>query len=102
MAKLRLRKYPKSPKKSATNAVKENFIAKCREIDKINSALRAEAKRGEQLDKTIKGLVSSVSTHPTAYSTMVHQKYTRKRKAKASLSGTKSRKSRTKKTTRRR
>jgi hypothetical protein len=79
MAKLKLKKYPKPPKKTASVTVKENFIAKCRAIDKINAALRAEAKRSEQLDKTIKGIVSSVTTHPTPYTTVSTQKYKRKK-----------------------
>lgn len=55
MAK-KFKKYPKKPKASASVAVKENYIKKCKDIDKENSRIKSEKVKGERLTKTISGM----------------------------------------------
>lgn len=55
--KLKLKKYPKRPRKSASNATKENFIRRCSEIDKINSGIISDNKKSEVLDKRIEDII---------------------------------------------
>ena len=52
MAKKML-KYPKAPKHSASIEVKENYIKRCKEIDKENAKRKAEQKKSEDLSKKI-------------------------------------------------
>lgn len=52
MAKKML-KYPKAPKQSASIEVKENYIKRCKEIDKENAKRKAEQKKSEDLSKKI-------------------------------------------------
>lgn len=53
MAKIRLKKYPKKPKATASVAVMERYLQRCKEIDKENAAKKKEADRKEQLRKKI-------------------------------------------------
>lgn len=53
MAKLKMLKYPKAPKASASVATKERYLARCREIDKENAKRKAENKKSEDLTKKI-------------------------------------------------
>lgn len=43
--KPKMRKYPKKPRTTASVEVKQNFLNKCKEIDKDNNAKMAEYKR---------------------------------------------------------
>ena len=52
MAK-KILKYPKAPKQSASIEVKENYIKRCKEIDKENAKRKAEQKKSEDLSKKI-------------------------------------------------
>jgi len=56
MAKLKMLKYPKKPKTSASNATKENYLKKVAEIDKENKRREAENKKGDALSKRIAGI----------------------------------------------
>lgn len=56
MAKLKMKPYPKKPKASASVAVKEGFLAKCKEIDKENARRKAENKKSDELTKKISGI----------------------------------------------
>jgi len=58
MAKFKLRKYPKRPKKTASVAVKERFLQKIKDIDKENARIIAEKKRGESLEKSISNQIA--------------------------------------------
>ena len=56
MAKLKLRKYPKKPKASASVQSKELFLSKVKEIDKENARRIALNKKSDALSKTIAGI----------------------------------------------
>jgi len=56
MALKKLKKYPKKPKKTASSVVKENYLKKCKDIDKLNVPIKKENKKIEALDKKISGL----------------------------------------------
>lgn len=53
MAKLKLIKYPKKPKNSASVAVKERYLERVKEIDKENSRRKAENAKSDALSKKI-------------------------------------------------
>jgi len=53
MAKLKMKKYPKAPKQSASVAVKENHLARLRDVDKENARRKSENKKSEDLSKKI-------------------------------------------------
>jgi hypothetical protein len=53
MAKLKMKKHPKKPKASASNVVKENYIRRCKEIDKENAHKKSEKLRSKKLDAQI-------------------------------------------------
>lgn len=52
----KLLKYPKKPKASASVQSMQNYLAKTKEIDKKNTARKAEAKKRETLKKQIAGV----------------------------------------------
>jgi predicted Holliday junction resolvase-like endonuclease len=56
MAKLKMIKYPKKPKQSASIETKERYLARVREIDKENAKRKAENKKSEELSKKIAGI----------------------------------------------
>lgn len=56
MAKLKMIKYPKKPKQSASIETKERYLARVREIDKENARRKAENKKSEELSKKIAGI----------------------------------------------
>lgn len=56
MAKLKMIKYPKKPKASASIESKERYLARVREIDKENAKRKAENKKSEELSKKIAGI----------------------------------------------
>ena len=53
MAKLKMLKYGRKPKANASVSVMENFLAKCKEIDKKNAQRKAENGKKETLRKKI-------------------------------------------------
>jgi hypothetical protein len=56
MAKLKMLKYPKKPKATASIAVKENYLRKVADIDKENRSREAQNKKSESLTKRIAGI----------------------------------------------
>lgn len=56
MAKLKMLKYPRKPKASASVESKERFLARVKEIDKENAKRRAINKKSEDLSKKIAGI----------------------------------------------
>lgn len=58
MAKLKMLKYPKKPKASASLHSKENYLAKVKEIDKENAARHKDNAKSELLTKKISGIGS--------------------------------------------
>jgi len=56
MAKLKMLKYPKKPKASASVSTLENYIAKTKEIDKANAKRKAENSKKETLRKKVAGI----------------------------------------------
>lgn len=59
--KLKLLKYPKKPKTSASVASKEAYLKRVSEIDAANRSRIAENKKSEALSKRIAGLGSASS-----------------------------------------
>lgn len=53
MATLKLKSYPKKPKAKASAAVLENYIARCKAIDKENAEKRKEVQKRENLKKQV-------------------------------------------------
>lgn len=53
MAKLKMIKYPKAPKVSASVEVKERYLERVKEIDKENAKRKAINKKSEELSKKI-------------------------------------------------
>jgi len=100
-SKVKLLKLPRKPKKTASNAVKERYLAKVKEIAQKNMAKIRDKAHGEHLDKKIAGLTASSVSHPSAHRTVSTRWYDSKRKHK--ISGTRKRKTTARrKTTRRR
>ena len=56
MATLKLKKYPKKPKVTASVAVKERFLQRTKEIDKENARRKSEKKKSSDLSKKIAGI----------------------------------------------
>jgi len=56
MAKKKMLKYPRKPKASASVKVMENYLERCKAIDKENAARTAENKKAEMLRKKIAGM----------------------------------------------
>lgn len=59
MAKLKMIKLPKSPKASASAAVKERWLARAAEIKKENAKRAALNKKSEELTKRIQAVRSA-------------------------------------------
>lgn len=53
MAKLKMLKYPRKPKQSASIATKERYLARVKEIDRENLRRKAANKRSDDLSKKI-------------------------------------------------
>ena len=53
MAKLKILRYPKKPKASASVSSLENYLSKCNDIDKKNNARKAENSKKETLRKKV-------------------------------------------------
>jgi len=56
MATLKLKKYPRKPKASASVAMKERYLQRTKEIDKENARRKAEKKKSVELSKKIAGV----------------------------------------------
>ncbi len=56
MAKLKMLRYPKKPKKGASVRSLENYIAKCKEIDKKNALRKKENAKADALRKKVDAL----------------------------------------------
>lgn len=56
MAKLKMKKYPKKPKASASVAVKENYLKRRKDVEKENNRRKNLNKKSEALTKKISGL----------------------------------------------
>lgn len=56
MAKLKMKRYPKKPKASASVATKENYIKRFNEVKKENNKRVALNKKSENLSKRISGM----------------------------------------------
>ena len=65
--KLKFKKYPKKPKKSASIHVKERYLSKCKEIDAENKKRISDYKKSHELDKQISGLDKVMKTKHTTY-----------------------------------
>jgi hypothetical protein len=53
MSKLKMLKYPKKPKQSASVVVKERWLKRCSDIDKENRKREGLNKKSENLSKKI-------------------------------------------------
>lgn len=60
MAKLKMQKYGKKPKATASVSTMENYIVKCREIDKENAKRKALNSKKEVLRKKISGIKQKI------------------------------------------
>jgi len=60
LKKPKLKKFPKKPKKNASNEAKESYLKRYAEVEKANkkaqSDYKAALKKRDQLDKKISGL----------------------------------------------
>lgn len=52
MAK-KLLKYPKKPKAGASVTTLQNYISKCKEVDRKNAEIKREEKKRNDLKKTV-------------------------------------------------
>lgn len=78
MRAVKLLKYPKKPKKSASLAVKERYLMRVKDVEKENLRRLREFEALKKREAKINGLISSKTTHPTKFTTTVLQKYSRK------------------------
>ena len=53
-------RYGKKPKASASVATLENYLAKCKEIDKKNAQRKAENSKKETLRKKVSGIKQKI------------------------------------------
>ena len=56
MAQLKMLKYPKKPKQSASVATKERYLSRVKEIDRENMRRKAENKKSDDLSKKISAI----------------------------------------------
>ena len=85
MAKaLRLLKYPKKPKSGASTLVLENYLRRCKEVDRKNAEKKREHAHREKLQKQISGIGKpghrSFATHRKRKSPAVGKKRKTSRK----------------------
>lgn len=55
---VKLKKFPKRPKKTASISVKENYLKKVAEVKKENAKILSAKKKSEALDKRIDKAIS--------------------------------------------
>ena len=60
MAKLKMLKYGKKPKANASAKSLQNYLDRCKEVDKKNAVRAAENKKVEALKKRVSGLKQKV------------------------------------------
>ncbi len=60
MAKVKLLKYPKKPKQSASVQTFERYIERCKEIDKENAKRKAQNAKRDALKKRVAGIKQKV------------------------------------------
>ena len=60
MAKLKMLKYPKKPKQSASAATLERYIARCKEIDKENGKRKSSNSKLDSLKKRVAGIKQKI------------------------------------------
>lgn len=60
MAKLKMLRYGKKPKASASVSTLENYLQKCKDIDKKNAQRKAENSKKETLRKKVSGLKQKI------------------------------------------
>ena len=60
MAKLKMKRYPKKPKQSASVQVMQRYLDRCREIDKENAKRKSENSKADGLRKRIAGIKQKV------------------------------------------
>ena len=53
-------RYGKKPKANASVSTYENYLAKCKEIDKTNAKRKAENSKKETLRKKVSGLKQKI------------------------------------------
>lgn len=89
MSKIKLLKYPKKPKKTASISVMENYLAKIAEVNKENARRKSEQKKKESLVKRIAGIgkpgsvkISTVTRKRKKTSTSKKKKSTTRRKSR--------------------
>lgn len=58
---VKLKKFPKKPKKTASIAAKESFLKKVAEIKKENAKILADDKKSKSLDKRIEAEIRGCS-----------------------------------------
>jgi len=82
MAKFKMKKLPRKPKRSASNATKENYLKKVAEIRAHNTGIAREKAKAETLNKKIAS-ISGASVQPGRVSghTGVKRKSSGKKKA---------------------
>lgn len=82
MAKLKMLKYPKKPKRSASLEQKQKYLIKRKEIEKENKRRESLNKESERLSTVISGLPGSYKVLPSGFSVKhIHKRKAGKRKA---------------------
>lgn len=56
MAKLKLKRYPRKPKSNASVTTLQNYLDRCKEIDKENARRKQQNAKLETLRKRVSGL----------------------------------------------
>ena len=54
-------KYPKKPKMSASLQVKENYLARCKEIDKENTKRHSDFNKAKSKEKSVNAQLAKIS-----------------------------------------
>jgi len=60
MAKLKMKRYPKKPKVSASLQVMQTYLDRCRDVDKENAKRKTENAKAASLRKRIAGIKQKV------------------------------------------
>ena len=60
MAKLKMKRYPKKPKANASVQVMENYLDRCKSIDKDNAKRKSDNAKASTLRKKISGLKQKI------------------------------------------
>lgn len=87
MAQLKLKKYPKKPRASASVAILENYLRKVKEVDNENRRIKSENAKQKQLAKKVAALRpghSSIGSIGTRRKKAAPKKAATKRKSSSS------------------